>query len=153
MNGLAKLAQLTGNWQGPNRLWLNPAEPFEESHATATVAPVAQGKFVTLLYTWEQGGHPADGLIVIGFNPSGGDVDVYWIDSWHMGANYMLLKGQTLAEGGIAVKGSYPAPDGPDWGWRIEIKPGQNEFHMLMYNIMPLGDEMLAVQATFTPRP
>lgn len=152
MSGLVELANLTGKWQGSNLLWLNPAEPFEESHATATVAPVARGKFVTLHYTWEQGGHPVDGLIVIGFDPSDGDVDAYWIDSWHMGDKSMLLKGQTLAAGGIAVKGSYPAPEGPDWGWRIEIEPGHNEFRLLMYNIMPPDVEMLAVQATFTPQ-
>ena len=29
------LANLTGRWQGPNRLWLDPNEPARESVATA----------------------------------------------------------------------------------------------------------------------
>ena len=44
--------QLLGDWVGENQLWMNPAEPPLTSPSTLTVASTAQGRFLTLAYTW-----------------------------------------------------------------------------------------------------
>ncbi len=68
----------------------------------------------------------------------------------------MLCEGDIQPDGAARVKGSYAAPPGPDWGWRITIKPPINapgsgeSFRMTMHNITPDGEEMLAVEAAYT---
>jgi hypothetical protein len=50
----------------------------------------------------------------------------------------------------VVVRGSYPAPTGPDWGWRIELDLRlADQLQMRMVNITPDGQEMLAVQAVY----
>jgi hypothetical protein len=52
----------------------------------------------------------------------------------------------------ISVRGSYAAPPGPDWGWRIEITPDNNrKLRIVMFNIQPDGQEALAVEASYNP--
>lgn len=54
----------------------------------------------------------------------------------------------------VDARGTYAAPPGPDWGWRIVIEPESRDgFRMLMFNITPNGEEALAVQATYSRRP
>ena len=58
-----------------------------------------------------------------------------------------------MTEGSVSIQGSYAAPPGPDWGWRILIEPRQaDSFWMVMYNISPEGREALAVEATYARR-
>jgi hypothetical protein len=46
--------------------------------------------------------------------------------------------------------GSYAAPPGPDWGWRITIRSASPaEFQIVMHNISPDGQEDLAVQIDY----
>ena len=53
--------------------------------------------------------------------------------------------------GVVAVKGSYAAPPGPDWGWEIIIEPdARGGFALSMYNIPPGGEPELAVEAKYT---
>ena len=108
------LTNLTGRWQGPNRLWLNPSEPVRESVATAVCQSVAQGKFFELHYTWAESGQPQAGMLLLGQNKE--QLSATWVDSWHMQDLMMQCTG-TAANGVVSVKGSYAAPPGPDWGW------------------------------------
>lgn len=59
----------------------------------------------------------------------------------------MPLTDSITAEGAIDVRGIYPAPPGPDWGWRIQILPAAAELSIVMYNVHPEGQEDLAVRA------
>ena len=64
----------------------------------------------------------------------------------------MACEGAVEPDGAIAVRGSYAAPPGPDWGWRIVIRPaGKPALHIVMYNVTPGGQEALAVEATYAP--
>lgn len=74
-----------------------------------------------------------------------------WIDSWHTGGQFMTFRGEARPEGSISALGSYSAPPGPDWGWRI-VLAGQSdgEIRIRMYNISPEGDEALAVEAEYS---
>ena len=78
------------------------------------------------------------------------DVEVVWVDSWHTSSKFMLFRGEDDKEGLVAVHGTYSAPPGPDWGWRIVLgADSANEVHILMYNITPDGQEALAVEARY----
>ena len=52
------------------------------------------------------------------------------------------------------LHGTYAAPPGPDWGWRITIRSGSaSELQIIMHNISPEGQEDLAVQANYQRQP
>jgi hypothetical protein len=143
------LADLTGRWQGTNRLWLDPNEPARESVATAVCQPVAQGKFFNLHYTWAEGGQPQDGVLLLGQSQE--QLSAAWVDSWHMQDTMMHCAGKAQTEGVVSVIGYYAAPPDPDWGWRITLKSDSAEqFRLIMHNITPDGEEMLAVEAVFS---
>jgi hypothetical protein len=88
-------------------------------------------------------------MVRIASEPS--DVDVVWVDSWHMGSKFMLCRGEEASEGNISALGSYAAPPGPDWGWRIVLSASTtDEVRILMYNITPEGQEALAVDSKYS---
>lgn len=65
----------------------------------------------------------------------------------------MALTGMLAGSGEVAVEGSYPAPPGPDWGWRITLEqPSADALLMRMYNITPDGTAALAVEASYSRR-
>lgn len=143
------LSALAGNWVGTNQLWLDPEQPAAESAATAEIATAAQGRFLTIAYTWAESG-PQDGLLVVGHNPDAGEATASWIDSWHNGDNMMICRGAIDEHGHVSVRGAYAAPPGPDWGWRVVVEPdAPGEFRLLMFNITPDGQEFPAVRVDF----
>jgi hypothetical protein len=111
---------------------------------------MGQGQFTSLSYTWSFNQQLQEGQIIflssLGENPA----RAIWFDSWHMRNDIMICEGMTQQEGTLSLRGSYPAPPGPDWGWRIEIdyhKEGLLLIYML--NITPEGRETLAVHAQY----
>jgi GrpB-like predicted nucleotidyltransferase (UPF0157 family) len=141
---------LVGNWTGLNRLWLSPDEPVRESETTATVALIAEEKFLTFRYTWADEDQPQEGFLLIGQEGDENIVQAFWIDSWHMRDTIMPCQGSLDAQGSLSVQGSYAVPTGPDWGWRIIIEPGEgNTLRLVMVNINPDGKEALAVEARY----
>ena len=143
------LAQLVGNWHGTNKLWLDPSKPARESGGTAVFQLTAQGKFATLNYTWADAGQPQSGVLLFGSN--GQKVDAAWVDSWHMQDVMMHCTGEAQPDGAISVLGSYAAPPGPDWGWRLTIQPLPDDLlRFVMHNISPEGEEMIAVEALYS---
>ncbi|MGD8276504.1 MAG: DUF1579 family protein [Gemmatimonadota bacterium] len=146
------LADLTGEWTGTNKLWLRPGDPVRESTTTASLSLVGQGQFAMLRYTWADEGKPQDGTLLIG-TAAGSAEDIVWLDSWHLRDMIMRLQRQPPGDALLDALGSYAAPPGPDWGWRIVLRPeSRDAFRMLMYNITPDGEEMLAVEAAYTRR-
>jgi hypothetical protein len=147
MSILDGLAACAGSWRGTNKLQDPHSNVDEDSPATATVTPVLGGRFVRLDYTWGYKGAPQEGSMLIGYDTKTDTATAHWIDTWHMGNQVMALAGP----GGpaLAVRGTYAAPPGPDWGWRIEITPGEGTLRMVMFNIWPEGKEELAVEAVY----
>ena len=81
-------------------------------------------------------------------------VKAIWVDSWHMGDTFMLCQGRPRPARRPLVQGSYAAPPGPDWGWRIILEPGEGDtLRLVMVNIDPRGKEMLAVEAQYRAKP
>ena len=144
-----RLQNLAGNWQGTNQLWFEPDAPVRESAATAVFQLTAQGKFAALHYTWAYDGQPQNGLLLFGAN--GQQVDAAWVDSWHMQDAMMHCTGNIQPDDAISVLGSYAAPPGPDWGWRMTVRPLPNDqFTLTMHNISLEGEEMPAVEVVFS---
>ncbi len=151
-------------WKGTNHLWLDPSAPAQVSDATITVEPGA------LHYTWAYEGKPhagslaatsgsflASGAALPLVGPASGEglgvrrgsgtrAEVTFTDSWHQ-AKPMVCEG-TAGEGALlSVRGSYPAPEGPPWGWRtIVSRRPSGELVLQMINVTPWGEEQRAVE-------
>ena len=150
MSNLDRLAACAGRWHGSNRLHDPNTGAPEDSPATAVLTPLLGGRFIRLDYTWSYQGAAKEGSLLIGYQSDRGRVTAHWIDSWHMSEDVMACTGAVDDSGGIDVRGSYAAPPGPDWGWRIAL--GQNggaELRLVMHNVTPDGQEALAVEATY----
>jgi hypothetical protein len=147
----AMARELVGQWEGSSLLWLSPEAPPRRCGTTASVSFVAQGRFVTVAYTWEYEGKPQEGLLLLGMDKQERALEAIWIDSWHMADKMLVCRGDADGSGEISVLGSYAAPPGPDWGWRIALRSGAaGEFQIRMYNISPGGEEEPAVEASYT---
>jgi hypothetical protein len=145
-----QLIHLTGNWQATYRLWLSPTDAPLESHSSAILSPMVNGKMVCIEYNWTFNGNMVEGELFIGYELQSQQVTVVWVDSWHNGDRFMVCQGEVRPDGAISVLGSSPAPSGPDWGWRSVIAPGDDQFILRMYNIPQGGAELLAVEAVYT---
>ena len=151
MSAIADLLSLAGKWTGTYRLIVEPTEPARVSPSTASVAPIAEARFVRLDYDWEEKGRRQDGSLLVGYEKERGVVTAVWVDSWHMSNKVMICEGTAEAGGTVEVQGSYAAPPGPDWSWRTVVGPGPDgTLRMIMYNVSPDGREDLAVEAVYT---
>ena len=148
MSGFASLIDCSGEWSGTSCL-RDPMNGVEdEGESSLLVVPVLGGRFARVDYTWSYHGRPQEGSMLVG--RSGDRVSIHWIDSWHMGDKAMACEGDD--GGNVSVRGSYAAPPGPDWGWRITLTPAAgSSFGLVMHNITPDGDEELAVEARYAP--
>ncbi len=144
-----KLA-FVGEWTGTNQLFLDPPNPGFSSPSKLSIHPVANDGFLEFKYNWIYEAEEQQGVLLLGFGEGEGTATIAWIDSFHMSAKIMVLLGSAVDDG-VNVLGSYAAPPGPDWGWRIVIRPtATSELHITMHNISPEGEETLAVQAEYT---
>ena len=150
MASFSDLIGLTGRWRGTYRLTVEPGMPTRESQTTAVVAPIAGGRFARIDYTWGDRDKPQDGSILFGRDREGGVVTALWVDSWHMSDKVMACEGAAGSGETLDVRGSYAAPPGPDWGWRTVIETlDEDSLRLVMYNLTPDGQEMLAVDALY----
>jgi hypothetical protein len=143
------LLERLGDWSGTSQLWLYPGADAEASQTAARVSPVAQGQFIAIAYTWEYGDEPQEGMILFGSRMGATPTRAVWLDSWHMRDDIMVCD-STQDGGVVSLRGSYAAPRGPDWGWRIEIEMERSSSLVVrMFNVTPLGEEALAVLAWY----
>jgi len=150
MNPLELFSSWVGRWQGTNRLHDPNTNAPDDSEAKAEITSVARGKFFRLDYTWAYNGDPQEGSLLIGHDPETGEDTMHWIDTWHMGNKVMECRGHQDV-GGFSVQGSYAAPPGPDWGWRIDlVRSDGGELELTMHNIWPDGHQEIAVEARYT---
>lgn len=150
MHILETLIGCAGNWRGTNTLQDPTTGKPEETASTAVITPLLGGRFVRFDYTWLYQGTLQEGSILFGYDKQSGAIAAHWIDSWHMGNKVMVCEGQEQDNNALSVVGSYAAPPGPDWGWRINLTMGDGTLGMSMNNIWPDGREELAVEAHYT---
>ena len=131
MSVVDHLTPFLGSWHGTNRLRLMPTDDYRSSVATATVGLTA-ARFVSIAYTWFDGDAPQDGLVLIGGDSD--DAAAVWVDSWHTGPTWMSFTGG-VEDDELRLDGTYPAEEGPDWGWQIQVRP--RDAVLTMQNIVP----------------
>jgi hypothetical protein len=136
-----------GIFRGENRLMDPETNAPDVSKATCRVVPVMGGRFVRLDYTWSWRKKKQEGSMLVGHDDDAAEVTIDWIDSWHMGGKVMHLRGAKGA-GRTDVRGTYRAPPGPDWGWRIAIEAAASKLRIVMHNVTPDGEEQLAMTTT-----
>jgi hypothetical protein len=141
-----------GSWEGEKHLFLGEGpEPDHRCPSTLQLDSVAEGRFLRASYTWSHGGKSHAGELLFGSGLENTSATGAWVDSWHQSSRLMFLEGEAGATEGIDLLGSYEAPSGPNWGWRIQLRQsGPDALVLLMYNLSPEGTEQLAVRATYS---
>ena len=141
------LSNILGRWGGEKQVFLSEsATPDISSNTQLSVSSVAGG-FLQISYSWSHKEQPHEGVLLIGQHT--GESTVAWVDSWHQKTQIMALSGTSDEEEGVNVSGSYAAPPGPDWGWRIVVQSADSDqLEIRMYNIFPDGKEVLGVLFT-----
>lgn len=125
-----------GDWNGPNRLWMmDPDEPSRSEGTIMTTGNVVQ-------YTWSYEDKKHEGKIEFAGQP--GALRAAWVDTFH------AAEGQGLhgfaVDGVMRLFGTYPAGDGVEWGWQIEIDTRDREaFALKMFNVVPTVGPVPAV--------
>ena len=140
---------VAGDWQGTKDLYMSPPpDPPLSSPCRLTATAIAGGSFAQFNYTWTFEGEEQSGVLLFGLDDHNA-ASAAWVDSFHMSSKIMFCTG-TAADGTVEVRGSYAAPPGPDWGWRMAIKTSSpSAMQIVMHNITPEGEEQLAVDARF----
>jgi len=150
----ALLARMVGEWEGTARTWYEPGVLADTSPVRGTVRAVLDGRFVLHEYEGTLSGHEMKGVALHGHSLGEGRFETAWADSCHNGTRIMLSLGEEGAagDGGAAsVLGSYPAPEGPPWGWRTEVDVSGTPERLVIrhYNVTPAGDEALGVELDY----
>jgi hypothetical protein len=148
---LDRLIASAGPWQGRSTLQDPGRVEPETTPSTLTITPVLDGRFVRMDYTWSYRGTPQSGSLLVGHQKNAGALSVHWVDTWHNSDSVMALSGRSESASFLTVGGTYPAPPGPDWGWRIDLLPEQDgRVRIVMHNVSPEGQAYLAVEADYT---
>jgi hypothetical protein len=150
MNTLDALRACVGTWRGTSTLQDPHTGVAAESPSTALVIAAPGG--VGLDYTWSYRGEPQQGSILFGAADASGAVTARWTDTWHTGNRPMVCSGPKPGGSTLSVWGTYAAPAGPDWGWRIDVTPGGDKLRIVMHNVWPQeqgGEEEPAVEAVY----
>lgn len=142
----ANLEHLVGEWIGVSGMRFMATDDFTESVSSARVS-VTAAHLITVSYTWSNEDGPQDGMLLIGDGSAPQEAVAVWVDSFHQSPRWMAMQGVISTEG-IALEGVYPAPPGPDWGWRIHI--GGPDLRIAMINV-PAGEAAYeVVRAAYT---
>ncbi|MBN1878780.1 DUF1579 family protein [bacterium] len=144
------LSRSKGRWKGVKKLWLAPGKSCRECDITARVGESALGRSAVIDYEWTLEGERQQGHLMLNPDYGKGAVQAAWIDSFHMATGIMILKGEFTEHDTIDLIGSYPAPPGPDWRWRMIISASDNKLTLINYNVSPGGDEHLAIEVSLT---
>ena len=147
------LQPYTGTWQGTNRLHDPITERPEDSASSVILQsanPAAETDDVPVLqmdYTWAYQGAPQNGTLLL-YGPAA-KPRAQWTDTWHTGGEPMPFETEAEGKNALSLLGSYAAPPGPDWGWRIVLEPLSETLQLRMDNITPDGEDLPAVEATY----
>ncbi len=133
----ALLGQASGRFAGTNLLWLEDPDKPRESAAEVQV------EGTRIRYTWSFDGRAQSGSLALTLGRDG--VEAEWSDTWHS-PQPMAFAGPHSADA-VVVRGNYSAGEGPEWGWRIEVRsPAPERLSIEMFNIHPDGQEDIAVR-------
>lgn len=147
----AWLARLAGEWSGTSKLWLEPGVLHEEVAIRGTMRLVQYGTFALHEYSSTCMEQPQSGLAWYGYSFAEDRWTTAWTDSFHNGTRIMFSLGDYQGDTSrLKVLGSYPAPPGPNWGWRTTVELlTEDRLVITHYNITPEGEEAKAVEIDY----
>jgi hypothetical protein len=135
-----------GGWKGSKTVWPGPDADVITSDVWLDARLAARGKFIVFAYDWTVTGEAQQGELGFSLASDGVTVQGWWIDSWHNDNAVMQLAGSATANNVVKLSGTFPAPDGPDWGWDIQIRSTDTELDIVMWVIPPGEPGMLGVR-------
>ena len=142
--------ELRGRWKGTYSLWLNPYEEVRLSDTVIDIDTITPKNFLHMRYTWLYEEKKQEGLLIINFDENKKKIIASWIDTWHNDKGIMNCEGAISLPNQMWFKGSYLVPEGPNWEWKTKIEIlSESKFLLKMYNILPIGQEHLAVQVEY----
>jgi len=145
MNVKSFLETLNGQWQGTYKLWLDPTHAPEQSDTSMVVKATANGSYYLIHYDWLFKNSNKAGIFLLASKDD--KVQVTWGDSFHMDPMPMVCAGE-LKQSTLGFTGSYPAGE-ETWYWRTEFTLENDKLIMRAFNIMPSGQEDIALEATY----
>ena len=144
--------KLVGQWEGTCKTWFEPDQLADESAIKGECRFLFGEKFLRHQYQSTLQGRARNGEETIVFNPANMQIEIAWIDDFHMRDAIMLSSGNGLEnDHGFSVVGSYEVGTGhPAWRWRtiFELK-NADRLVMTAINISPDGDEAKALETNY----
>ena len=147
----ALLQRMVGNWAGTSKLWLEPGKLEEETDIVGSMILVQGWAFLQHDYVGSCMEKIQSGVALFGYSCGEDRWTAAWTDSFHNGTRIMFSEGEHRGDiSRIDVFGTYPAPPGPDWGWRTTVEL-LSEDHIVIthYNITPEREEAKAVEIDY----
>ena len=138
--------QAAGGWKGTKTVWPGPGADAISSDVWLDARLAARGKSLVLSYDWTASGEAQQGELGFSLSTDLAATQGWWIDSWHNDDTVMQLTGRVTESNVVMLSGTFPAPDGPDWGWDIQISPTETEMDIVMWVIAPGETGMLGVR-------
>ncbi|MEM7692629.1 MAG: hypothetical protein AAF194_09370 [Pseudomonadota bacterium] len=128
-----------GHWSGRSELWLDVGG--NEAIEGGCELSVDSNQ---LSYSWSRGDKHHEGRFTLG-----DDGSVYWSDSFHQAEPVRCVQEERWSL--LSLYYTYPAGEGPDWGWRLAFSQRPDSSLVLqMTNIAPWGEEQRAVRMIFS---
>ena len=142
----ASFMESAGGWKGTKSVWPGPGADVITSDVWLDARLAARGKFIVLSYDWTASEEAQQGEVAFSLSDDAVTAQGWWIDSWHNDNAVMQLTGKATDGSVVLLSGTFPAPEGPDWGWDIQIDANAAEMDIVMW-VLPPGEEgMLGVR-------
>jgi hypothetical protein len=150
MKYLSLFQDMCGSWEGECRTWFEPGVLADTSPIKGTISHVINDQFIRHVYTGSINDTVRRGEETLILNELGEQVEVAWIDSFHMNYGILFSKGAQVGPA-VSVFGLYDVEPGtPRWGWRTAYRmPSKDTLIITAFNVSPQGDESKAVEVHY----
>ena len=132
-------------------LWLEPGKLEEETDIVGSMSLVQGWAFLQHDYVGSCMEKIQSGVALFGYSCGEDRWTAAWTDSFHNGTRIMFSQGEHRGDlSRIDVFGAYPAPPGPDRGWRTMVELISTD-HLVIthFNVTPDGEEAKAVEIDY----